>query len=89
MSCGYECGCDSIEEHDAAREREEAAFLSDPGSPPAGWSEDRIAKARAAMDEAREVRRMVADTGCTREHALGIVRAWARAREEKQKAGKG
>lgn len=52
-SCGYECGCDSIEEHDAEFERERLEFLRDPGPPPAHMSEDGVARARRGIAEAR------------------------------------
>lgn len=51
--CGYECGCDSIGEHDATVERSRLEFLRDPGPPPIGWSDERVARASRGIAEAQ------------------------------------
>jgi hypothetical protein len=43
-----EC-CDSASQHEERSAKAAADFLASPGFPPDGWSDERIARARAAM----------------------------------------
>jgi hypothetical protein len=51
--CGYECGCESEEVHEAARERSMREFLRDPGPPPASMSPESIERAWEQIVKAR------------------------------------
>ena len=48
-----ECECETRAEHEAHREEAQREFLANPGTPPDGWSPERVARAKAAMVEAR------------------------------------